>query len=896
MQNAAPTVVVRDRTPFIGRERERALLRAELEGRAGLLTLTGPSGIGKTRLARQVVDDLHDEGRSSDGPFRNVHFCELGSCRGTADMEAAAARILGLPDKHGRELAQAISKRGRILLILDNLDRVARELGPVLGTWLDLCPELHLIATSIVPIELEGEVRFELGPLDAADAVALYRERAHRASAGRVFPEGDEAVLEELVGRLDRIPLAIELAAARVRVLPPRALLSRIGERFTLLRSGSGGRHGSLLQALTLTWELLSPEEQTILANASVFAGGFTLEAAAAVMDDVAGDPLDLLDGIRSKALLSLDEGDPPRFLLFEAARDYAKGELERAGRRAELVRRHATYLVEKGEEQLPRLEGLSALEAIAWLKAERENLVAILSRADELDPSLVARAGLVLCALLDLEGFPSASLHLLETAQEAARRSGDPRLIARIDAGWAMAILPQGRVDEAIAPLEEGRRSMRQAGDREEEGNVLVRLAFVHLRRGEVEKANQLFDEAVELGREAKAPLLEAWARLNRGAGAHALLDIETAERCYEEALPILREHGFRRREGIALSLLAGVRMGQGRFRESRRALHDALARCRETGNRRLEAAALMNMGSTDHAAGLLDDAERASLEALDLQREIGNRRGEGIVLGTLGCVALERGQLPLADRRLNESVGLLEECGDRRFHASALPFLAVVEARRGRAQEAQKSLKAARAYFDEVNDRASLLMAEIIEGSLELAEARRLAPTRNDEAERLVERARARLTQKKKEKAHLTAWNLIEASRLLQQDLEDWDAGARAVSVQGQEEGLRVGPEANWFELPGQERVDLRRRVAIRRMLDALVDQRLGAPGVGLDPHQLFEKGWPQVEIDPEAAIRRVYLGIWTLRDLGLSDALLNQTDGYLLDPKVPLLRQRD
>ena len=892
MQIVASTAI-RDRTPYIGRVRERSLLAEELEAGSALLTLTGPSGIGKTRLARQLLAEVAQCYSDEGGAW----FCSLIACQSSADAEAVVARTLGVPQQEGEELARALANRGRMLLVLDNLDSVAAEVGPLLGSWLDRCPQLQLVTTSIVPIEVDGEVRIELGPLEASDAIALYLERAHRAWAGRSFPEAERSAVEELVGRLDRIPLAIELAAARIRVLPPRALLSRFGERFELLRSSSTkGRHGSLVEALTLTWELLPKREQAILARASVFEGGFTYDAATAILDEDAelAEMLDVLDGLRSKALLQFEETDPPRFSLFESVREFARRELAQSGLEAETVRRHAAYFVELGEKHARDFEGPKVLSAISWLKAERENLITAHLRNREANPSLSARAGIVLAPILSLEGHSPTELKLLEGTLRAARASKEPKLLTKALEYWSYAIVPHGRVDEALAAVDEGLALADRVGDREAEGHLLVCSASVRLRLGELDIVIEQLDRAIAISREEGLPYLEGAALMTR-ASATARFDQPLAEKFFTEALAILRHHEFLRQEAIALNWAAGTWTTQGRFREARRALHDALATFRRMGNRFLEAGALMSLGGVALAAGILDESEAHSLESLALQREIGNLRGEGLVCGNLGFVALERGDLALAERRLVDAVGILKETGDRHYHAAVLPFLAVLEARVGRSTEARQSLAEARAYFEGVGDRASVFVTELLEGSVELAEARSLPVTRLQEAEALVARARARLEEATPARLG-TADCRFEAVRLLEQDLERWRAGSREIAVDVSNEGLKISAEAGWFETPDGRRVDMRRRVAIRRILAALAEQRLDAPGEGLTPFQLFEIGWPGEQLHPEGATRRVYLGIWTLRDLGLGEVLLNQTDGYLLDPNVPLHRPKD
>jgi len=852
------------------------------------VTLSGPSGVGKTRLARQILAEV-------EGSFEGGWFCDLIGAREIVHVEAAVARALGISDKHEQDLVRAISRRGKLLLVLDNLDTVASRIGEILGNWIDTCPELQILATSILPIGIEGEVRFDLGPLETSDAVELYLERARRASAGKVFTEKDEQAVEELVSRLDRHPLAIELAAARVQVLPPQMLLSRFDERFRFLRvPGGDGRHGSLLGALTMTWDLLSEAEQTILSRASVFEGGFTLEAAMQVLarrgDDV--EFLDLLGELRSKALLQLEESEVPRYLLFESVRDFAAEKLRESGLLDETLLLHSTYFVEHGKLQAERLHGPSELEAAAWLHAERENLIAVLHR-DVLDrPKLATQAGLAISALAAVEAPSSPStIHLMEETLRAARRSEDPLLLATALGNHASSIIVQDP-SRARSELEEGLALAEQVQDAQMEGDLLVREASLQWLADGMEQTEAFLERAVEIGIRENLPLIEVRALLGKGALAVRHRRLQEADSIYERVISVARRHGYQRFERFALVWVASVWMGQGRFREAREVLHDALSKLRQARDRPGEANALTNLGALELAMGNLDDAERHSLEAQVVQREVGSRRGEGLAIGNQGNVALERGDLELAESCLLQSLSALKEAGHKRTHTAVLPYFAVVEARLGRAREAQKTLEEARRYFREVDDQPSLLTSDILEGTLELAIARRLGPNLKDEAERLAKAAQERLEEALTPGREILD-GMFQAIRILEKDLSDWTQASGQSEKHQPVEILRVGFDAAWFELPGQDRVELRGRVSLCNLLGALAKERLASPGTALGAHQLFEAGWPGVEIHPDSAASRVYVSIWRLRAAGLSDVLLKRTDGYLLDPAVPLVR---
>lgn len=254
-----------------------------------------------------------------------------------------------------------MQRQGKLLLVLDNAEYVVREAAPVIEAWLAECPKLQILATSLEPLGLPGETRMTLGPLSPEDAVALYLDRARRAG-GRLSM--DRIAIEALVEKLDRIPLAIELAAARAHVLPPSQFLSRIGQRFQLLQGGRPGRHGSLEQAIACSWELLREDEKVAVAQISVFMGGFTLDAAEAVLDCGPHAPpvLEILASLVSMGLLAHDGGAPPRFAPYESLREYAHERLIEMGQVEATIRRHAKHYLQLGEAQAERYE--SCVEA----------------------------------------------------------------------------------------------------------------------------------------------------------------------------------------------------------------------------------------------------------------------------------------------------------------------------------------------------------------------------------------------------------------------------------------------------------------------------------------------------------------------------------------------------
>lgn len=880
------------RTAFFGRSSEQKALLRELGSGARLITITGPSGVGKTRLARQL------QAQTFDSFGGGAWFCSLASCATPADVCGSVAQALGLPVDDEAGLAAALARRGPLLLVLDNLEQLSEQAAPLLEGWLDRCPELQLLATSLVPLAVPGELRYELGSLDPESAVALYLDRARGAWADRSFGAAERPAVEELVLRLDRLPLAIELAAARVRILPPRQMLQRLAERLELLHTGEGGRHGSLAEALSVSWNLLDSGERRVLAFASVFAGGFTLEAAEGILGDAAGagsrELFGILDSLRAKALLQLDDGDPPRFSLYESVRLFAALQLESSGDAPEAATRHAAYFLGTAEAQVERSDGPEAPLAIRWLLAERENLISVHRRTLQADPAGAARAGLALSGILAQQGPPDSELEILEGTIEAAQLVDDPRLLAR--ALWARARTYKrlGKPALARADLDDGLRSARAAGDRVRAGYLLAESGAIRAPQGQWDEAIAELEEALRIGVEEEELLLQGIALLILGALEESRGVLLASRERLEEALAIFEQIGHLRYQGIALLNLGAIDSHLGAFSAARHSLEAARRLCRLVENRATEAFVLTNLGSVALTSGDLDEAERSFLEVLALEKQVGNRLLHALATAGLGTAALERGLPREGEHKLSEGISMLRRLGAQRHLATQLPFRAAALAILGRRDEAQRDLDESRAFFEESEDGQSLRMLELIDGILKLATARTLIQAELvQEAAALEARAHQRLSEAMETPAR-TVEGFYVARRLLEKTFAHRGAAIhQETPAPLGAQGLRVGPATAWFQLDGGQVVDLRRRTAIRLILRGLVEQRLIAPGVGISLPELVAMGWPGERIHPDAAAARVWSGIRTLRSLGLTSSLLRHADGYLLDPRLPVVR---
>ncbi|WP_169788765.1 ATP-binding protein [Vulgatibacter incomptus] len=854
-----------DRTPFIGRRREVSSLEGLLIGGARLVTVVGPSGMGKTRLARQLALRLESRFRTDGGTW----LCDLSAGRSARDLETVLASVLGT---HPRQLADALENRGPTFVVLDNLEAIAADAAGVLGTWLDRCRGLQILATSLVPIGMEGETRFELHPLEPDDAAALYRDRAGRAAADRAFTEAEHGAIAELVERLDRLPLALELAAARIRTLPPGRMLARISERFDLLRSDAGRR--SLQDAISLTWELLAPEEADTLAQSAVFAGGFSLEAAEQILRPGERAILDVLESLRAKALLQLSGGDAPRFFLYESVREFALRKLKESGRYDDTIRRQADCLLAAAEVWASEVDGPGAPAAFRSLAAERENLLAIHRRFQGETPAVAARAGLALAPLAALQGPPASEAELLDSTLDAATRSGDPRLVARALRVRAAADRRFGEPDAARSRLYEAVALATSLGDAALEGFLRCEACAVLSRLSDVDGAEREVQRALRLADTLSDPLLEGLAHLAAGVLEESRGGLAPAADHFDAALARFRKAGHVRNQGLSLLNLGAVRSGQGRYREAREVLDEALAVFRRIEDRASEADAILNLGSVDLTAGHLDEAEHHLLQALALERQLGNRRFEALALANLGLVCLERGQIRLARERLDAAISLVRAAAEKRHLGLFLPFAAAASLLAGRRDEAARDFADARRIFTELLDPTGLEMVEALEHLDEVG------PADDPGAGRAAASS----------EAMVVALRILERTRQrrlqapgVQPDRTDVDAA-----------GIVVGPQADWIRLDGGQPIDLRKRAAARRILFALVEQRLLAPGVGITQDRLVEIGWPGEQIRPDAAANRVYTAIWFLRSVGLAGAIRHHAEGYLLDPAISVVRR--
>jgi predicted ATPase len=619
-----------ERDAFVGREAELEELTRLVDGGARLVSVLGLGGTGKTRLA------LHFAWRRLADFPGGTWFCDLSEARSVEGIARAVARTLDVPlgnEDPVVQLGHAIAGHGRCLVVLDNFEQVARHSEATLGRWLDRAEEAVFVVTSREVLGLAGQQHLVLEPLAQADAEELFVLRA-RAARRELDPVGGERrEVAELVRVLDHLPLAIELAAARVRVMSVAQVLSRMNERFKLL-AGSGARQdrqATLRATLDWSWDLLSDWEQSALAQLSVFEGGFTLEAAEAVLDltpfEDAPWTVDVVQALVDKSLLHRVQHD--RLEPLVTVQEYAAGRLDALGDRPEAERRHGSYFAAFGAvEAIDALDRHGGVERRRALACDLDNVVAACRRAVARRDEQVAVAALAAAwAVLVTRGPFVAGVELAESVGEVAI---SPKQRMRAEGILGGALLSHGRTEEARVRLESALAAHRQSGDRRSEEVLLGLLGLLHWSRNEREQARACHEAALAIARELGDRGAEGKALGHVGVLRLDQDDMTGAGECYAAALDLHRDVGDRLREGVMLGNLAVVHQRQGRADEARAGLQAALTIAREVGDRRAEGVVLANLGNFHLEQGRPDESRACYDAALATDRQVGDRRAE--------------------------------------------------------------------------------------------------------------------------------------------------------------------------------------------------------------------------------------------------------------------------
>jgi predicted ATPase/class 3 adenylate cyclase/Flp pilus assembly protein TadD len=707
-----------ERDAFVGRATELRALADRLDGGARLVTVLGPGGTGKTRLTRRYAWTW-----LGDWPG-GVFFCDLSEARSLDAIHYAVGTALEVPlgrGDVGAQLGHAIAGRGRCLVILDNFEQVVEHAATTVGAWLDRAHDAAFIVTSRERLHVRGEEVFPVEPLPVgADAIELFATRARAQRPDFAVTDANRADVAEVVRMLDGLPLAIELAAARIRLLSPSQLVVRMRDRFTILAGARGvaARQATLRAAIDWSWELLSPWEQGAFAQCAVFDGGFTLEAAEAVLDLTpwreAPPPMDVVQALCDKSLLrtwvpaTTDRYDieEPFFGMYLTIRDYASQKLEASGdiERRAVQARHGAYFARFGtDDEAEALFLHGGVRRRHALALELDNLVAAcrraIARGDGAVAALVVR---VVCDIIEITG--PYSLGTVLAAQVLALETLDDASRAQAFAASAMPLRRAGRTEESASAWEAALPLYRALGNRRREAFCLLTLGNVRRDQGRFDEARSLQQAALALTQEIGYRRVEGHAWGNLGIIHAQQGRLAEARSHFDQALAIHREVGNRYIEGIDTSNLGNVCRESGRFDEAGEHYLQALAIDREVGNRRDEAIVDCNLGMLAADRDRYDEAGAHFAAALRIAREVGDPFLEGYVLGLLASALRSEGRVDEAIAHCEHALAIHRLVGNRHQEGTVLGTLGELLAKRGRFDEARAALASGDAVLREI------------------------------------------------------------------------------------------------------------------------------------------------------------------------------------------------
>ncbi len=717
-------------TSFIGRERELGEAATLLRG-SRLLTLTGAGGCGKTRLALELAGQRSED--FADGVWP-VELAALGEAEliGPAIAQAMDAR---LASDRAPEIALAghIGERQQLLL-LDNCEHLVEPVAHLVEALLRHCPRLTVLATSREPLRVPGEVTWRVPSLSLprlidrsladepleAESVRLFSARAEQA-APRFELDADNAVaIAALCHRLDGMPLAIELAAARVGALTPAQIVERLDDSLDLLSAGSRTamtRQQTLRATLAWSFDLLDAGEQVLLRRLSVFAGSFGLEAAE---DVCAEQPLQrseavaLLGRLVDKSLVQVEEGDDEhRYRLLETVRQYAAEQLEEAGERAAFERRHRDWYVELVESDPTPAGDLPARERLRRLDLERDNLRAALASALADDPQVGLRLAVALWRFWLMRGYLAEGYRWLADSLATAPEPTAVRARALLAA--CLVGLRRGvheRIHEFAA------ESVAVFGALDDHAGMFdaveVSAAYRTIVSGEEEIEALLGEHETLVVDDLPAARPPAWAAHTRGISAWFRREYPRARQQLEVALEKAGELTVESRPAL-WPLSYGLISTESETDYPLLLQEETVLVARRVRGEAAVAYILLNLAAVDRAEDDLDHADKLIEESLARFKRLGDTQGEASALNALGNLARSRGDFERGRTLLEESLALRQEVGDRRGNGITLGCLAMLLARSGDPASGRASAEQSRDWFAENDDLIGLSAAEL-------------------------------------------------------------------------------------------------------------------------------------------------------------------------------------
>lgn len=725
--DAIPNNLPAPTTPFVGRERDVSILTDMLAARdVRLITLTGTPGTGKTRLALQVASGLAARPQGLEHTFADgIYFVSLAAVTEADLVVSGIAQALGMPEPGGRAVRDALLehlRNKRLLLVLDNFEHLLPA-SPLISDLLSGCPRLKVLVTSQATLNLRGEHEYPvptlsvpgreapLQPEDLAqyESVALFVERAVEVSPGFSLMKENARAVIEICRRLEGLPLAIELAAVRVKVLSPDAILSRLDRRLKLLvggRSDLPPRQRALETAIAWSYNLLDHAEQALFRKLSVFSGGCTLESAEGITEDA--NVLDGISALLNKSLLQATpegNGAPRRFSMLETVKEYASEQLEAQSETEAARRAHARFFLDLAEKAGREIISPQQIAWLELLEAEHDNLRAALRWAlDTGEGETALRLCTPLARFWERRGHRVEGRRWITAA--LAIDVAQERTIYRAEALHGLSFIESrlGNLTPARAAIDEALSIFRDLDDKQGIAQSLNILGLIATEQADYASARAFHEQSLAISRE----LGNTWGIANSthslGLLAYYQSDLERAYALVQENVPRWREIGDKWGIAGSLRLLANICDDRQDFEQARQLYRECLEIYREMGNRWGIAWTLHDLGDIEWRFENYDEAEPLHRENLRIFEEIGDKTGIAMSLHRLARIAYDQGRYEQAAALFRQSLSVARELDNKPVISFSVGGLAGVAAVQGRLKTAATLFGAAQAVLDSI------------------------------------------------------------------------------------------------------------------------------------------------------------------------------------------------